>query len=250
MTAAGSVSDYDAAKQAELEASMAATLDVAPADVTVAVTAASVRLIFSVVVTDTSVFAVAVTASAALAEASMASSALGIDVLTVSVAVAVDGAISSPPASPSLPSPPRPPLPPPAVVLPPTTPPSLTSPSAPTPSPAVAGLGGTEDGITSESSGGTDLIPLVVPFAVVALLAALLAAAVSFRRWRVAVQRMALRRSPASRPTHKPDPAGEAGFSEAELQPTTLPLPIKPQQARPQHYVAATLVKPEVRARV
>lgn len=249
MTAAGSVSDYDAAKQAELEASMAATLGVAPADVTVAVTAASVRLIFSVVVTDTSVFAVAVTASAALAEASMASSALGIDVLTVSVAVAVDGAISSPPASPSLPSPPRPPLPPPPVVLPPTTPPPLASPSAPTPPPAVAGLGGTEDGITSESSGGTDLIPLVVPLAVVALLAVLVLA-VLFRRWRVAVQRMALRRSPAARPTHKPDPEGEAGFSEAELQPTTLPLPIKPQQARPPHYVAATLVKPEVRARV
>lgn len=243
MTAAGSVSDYDATKQAELEANMAATLDVPAADVTVAVTAASVRLLFSVVVTDSTVFAVAVAASTALAETSMASTALGIDVLTVSVAVAVDGATSPPPLS-SLPSPS---LPPPPVAPPPTAPPPLASPSAPTPSPPVAGFGGTEDGITSESAGGTDLVALIAPLAVVALLLALVLA-VFLHRWRLAVQRMALRRSPSSRPPHKHE--RETSFNVAEaitLQPATLPLP-KPQ-ARP-YDVPATLVKPEVRARV
>ena len=52
MTAAGDVSDYDAAAQASLVSNMASTLGVPEADVSLTVTAASVSLVFEVAVAD------------------------------------------------------------------------------------------------------------------------------------------------------------------------------------------------------
>jgi len=110
MTAAGDVSDYDAAAQSSLVSNMATTLGVAAVDVSLTVTAASVRLVFSVTVADaTAAAAVSATVASALPTATAASSLLGASVLSAPAAATLDDAISPPP-SPPPPPPPPPPL--------------------------------------------------------------------------------------------------------------------------------------------
>ena len=128
MSAAGDVSDYDDAARSSLVSSMAATLGVPVADVSLTVTAASVRLVFVVAVPDASTArAVELQASAALPTAAAASTALGVSVETNPVAGTVRTIVSPP-------SPIAPPLPPPSPT--PGAPPTL--PSAPPPPPPVA----------------------------------------------------------------------------------------------------------------
>ena len=109
MTAAGDVSDYDAAAQSSLVSNMAATLNVPMADVSLTVTAASVRLVFSVTVADgTTAAAVSATVASKLPTATAASSLLGASVLSAPAAATLDVASTSSSPSP----PPLPPMPP------------------------------------------------------------------------------------------------------------------------------------------
>ena len=104
MTAAGDVSDYDAATRSSLVSSMAATLGVSAVDVSLAVTAASVHLVFSVTVADgAAAAAVSATVASALPTAAAASSLLGASVLSAPTAVTLDEDVSPPPSPPPLP---------------------------------------------------------------------------------------------------------------------------------------------------
>jgi len=107
MTAAGDVSDYDAAAQASLVSNMASTLGVPEADVSLTVTAASVNLVFEVAVADeTEAEAVAQQADSSLGTAADATTALGVSVQSAPVTATVAASPLSPPvASPSPPSP-------------------------------------------------------------------------------------------------------------------------------------------------
>ena len=128
MTAAGDVSDYDAAAQSSLVSNMATTLNVPVADVSLTVTAASVRLLFVVAVADaTAAQAVESQADATLPTAAAASAALGASIETDPVAATVQAA-ASPPSPATSPPPPPPPSPSPSSSLPPPPPPHATPP--------------------------------------------------------------------------------------------------------------------------
>ena len=124
VTAAGSVSDYDATKKAAVECAMATIAGVECNAVTVTVTSGSVILDFIIITTDSA--AVQATVATALATTADASTALGVTVESVPTATTA-------PPSPS--PPPPPPSPPPPSPSPPPPPPPLRRPSPPPPSP-------------------------------------------------------------------------------------------------------------------
>ena len=131
MTVAGDVSDFDAAAQSSLVSNMAATLNVPMADVSLTVTAASVRLLFVVAVADaTAAQAVESQADATLPTAAAASATLGASIETDPVAATVQAA-ASPPSPATSPPPPPPPSPSPSSSLPPSPPPQATPPPPP-----------------------------------------------------------------------------------------------------------------------
>ena len=101
MTAAGDVSDYDAAAQSTLVSSMAGVLGVAPVDVSLTVSAASVNLVFTVAVADgAAAAAVSAAVASALPTAAAASSLLGASVLSAPTAATFDDEVSPPPPPP------------------------------------------------------------------------------------------------------------------------------------------------------
>ena len=117
MTAAGDVSDYDSAAQADLISSMATTLGVPDADVSLTVTAASVNLVFEVAVADEAeADTVTQQADSSLGTAADATTALGVSVQSAPVTETIAASPTPPPmvSSPStLPTPPPPFVPPP-----------------------------------------------------------------------------------------------------------------------------------------
>ena len=164
MTAAGDVSDYDAAAQASLVSNMAATLNVPTADVALTVTAASVNLVFKVAVADeTEAEAVAQQADSSLGTAADATTALGVSVQSAPVTATV-AASPLPPAGNSLPPPAAASPPPPAGTSPP--PPAGTSPPSPNASPPACtggwldcALGGNGPGKIPQASPPHPLFP-------------------------------------------------------------------------------------------
>ena len=116
MTSPGAVSDYDEDAQATLIASMATTLNVAPLDVSLTITAASVNLVFTFKAqTSSAAVAVAEMAATSLGSAEATSAALGIALLDDPlITLFIDKSVPPPPSlPPTPPSPPRlPPLPP------------------------------------------------------------------------------------------------------------------------------------------
>ena len=113
VTAAGSVSDYDATKKAAVECAMATIAGVECNAVTVTVTSGSVILDFIIITTDSA--AVKATVATALATKADASTALGVTVESVPTVTTAPPPPSPPPPSPSLPPPsPSPPPPPPS----------------------------------------------------------------------------------------------------------------------------------------
>ena len=189
MTAAGDVGDFDADAQLSLVASMADLLGVAVVDVSLSISAGSVRLVFSVTVADSAAAAaVSATVASMLPTATAASSALGVPVLTVPTATTLD---VSPPLSPP------PPVPsshsPPALSSGPSeAPPRQPSPSSPTEPqpPSQPGIGSNEEGVSSSDAAVTIAVPLAV-----ATLVVLVAAVILLRRSR----RRALKKSSQQR---------------------------------------------------
>ena len=119
MTAAGDVSDYDAATQDSLRSRLALTLDVSTADVSLSVTPASVQLLFSVQVADAAEATTVIDkVTQVLPDAAAAASTLGVSVLTAPVSTARDASV--PPLLPLAP-PPRLPAASPASPLPAVT---------------------------------------------------------------------------------------------------------------------------------
>ena len=177
MTAAGDVSDYDTAAQSTLVASMADVLGVAAVDVSLTVSAASVRLVFLVTVADGgAAAAVRATVASALPTATAASSILGASVLTAPTATTLD---VSPPFSTLPPLPPS--HSPPALPWgPPEAPAGWPSPSSPAepqpPSRPDVVLG--RENVSSSSDAS---VMIAVPAAVVTL-AVLVAAVILLRR--------------------------------------------------------------------
>ena len=104
VTAAGSVSDYDATKKAAVECAMATVAGVECNAVTVAITSGSVILDFIIITTDSA--AVQATVATALATTADASTALGVTVESVPT-------VTTAPPPPSPPPPLRSPSPPP-----------------------------------------------------------------------------------------------------------------------------------------
>ena len=171
MTATGDVSDYDAATKDSLVANMAATLGVPEEDVSLSVTAASVRLVFSVAVADDAeADAVSEQAEVSLATAADATSTLGVDVSDTPVTSVVETRVTPPLALP----PPSPPLPP----------PGATSPSPlPPPSPPLSLV---EAGDDAQSTGGDDdttVVAASVPSAVALVCIVLMCVACRRSKW-------------------------------------------------------------------
>lgn len=206
MTATGDVSDYDAAAKDSLIANMAATLGVPERAVSLSVTAASVRLVFSVaVVDDTEADAVSEQAEASFATAADATSALGVEVADTPVTSVVETRVMPPPAAP----PPTPPSPPPEA----NTPPSLPSPPPSSPAPDV------EMGDDAQSTGGSDATTIIaasVPAGVATICIVLICMACY--RYKLTGRQKALSVS-GTTPPPTLVPAPESGKSEGESAP-------------------------------
>jgi len=176
MTAAGDVSDYDAAARASLVSNMASTLGVPETDISLTVTAASVNLVFEVAVADeTELEAVEQHADSSLGTAADATTALGVSVQSAPVTATVTASPSTPP---------------------PATPPH--APPSPAPTPPTS-IDSTQSNI---ATGGDDVVLVVVPAVVVTLMVCVLVALLAWRRARSQgrAQRARLELAPATAP--------------------------------------------------
>ena len=190
MTATGDVGDYDDTIKDSLIANMAATLGVPEEDVSLTVTAASVRLVFSVAVADDAeADAVSEQADVSLATAADATSALGVDVADTPVTSVVETRVMPPPA------------------LPPPSPPPSPPPVAASPSPSSPPLSSVEAGDDAQSTGDdTTIIAASVPSAVALICIVLIC--VACRRSRLTRSDRELSVSGTTpRPTLIPSPA-------------------------------------------
>ena len=124
MAAAGEVTDYNAAVQADLTYRLALTLSLPAAAVSLQVTPASVRLLFTVQISFADLAVLIAKVVEAMPNAAAAASSLGVPVLSPPVSTAHDASIRLPPLLPRT-SPPQLPF-----LLPPTLPLSPRHPGA------------------------------------------------------------------------------------------------------------------------